>query len=96
MSFNLDALKIAVRLNDLHFAEIPFTVGRIVSVDGRANHHSQKAEKIIKIILSQVLRHYMHFKGPTSNVKFPQRQQYADIIAARYDAQNQIHNCDAL
>ncbi len=61
VSFNLDALEITVRLNDLHFAEIPFTVGRIVSVDGRSNHHTQKAEKIIKIILSQVLGHYSAF-----------------------------------
>ncbi len=93
MSFNLDALKIAVRLNDLHFGEIPFTVSRIVSVDGRANHHTQKAEKITKIILSQVFRHYMNFRGSKFTMNVAERHQYADIIAARYDAQNQLLKC---
>ncbi len=93
LSFNLDALKIVVHLNDLHFAEIPFTVGRIVPLDGRANHHTQKAEKIIKIILSQVLRHYISLRGFKFTTNVAERHQYADIIAARYDALNQLLKC---
>ncbi len=93
LSFNLDALKIAVHLNDLHFAEIPFTVGRIVSVDARANHHTQKAEKIIKIIRSQVLRHYMNLSGSKFSMNVVELHQYADVIAARYDALNQLLKC---
>ncbi len=90
---NLDTLKIAVRLHDLHFSETPFTVGRIVSVDGRAYHHTQKAEKIIKIIFSQVLRHYINLRGFKFTTNVAERHQYADIIAARYDALNQLLKC---
>ncbi len=69
MGFNLDALKIAVRLNDLHFAEIPFTIGRIIPMDGSNDYNTWPVSTLIKLIFSQALRRNTQFNGPTDFAK---------------------------
>ncbi len=96
MSFNLDALKIAVRLNDLHFAEIPFTIGRIIPMDGSNDYDTWPVNTLIKLIFSQALLRYTQFKGPNAFAKAAVRQQYVNIITARYDTRNQLLKCDSL
>ncbi len=96
MSFNLDALKIAVRLNDLHCAEIPFTIGRIILMDGSNNYDTWPVNTLIKLIFSQALRRYTQFDGRTDLAKAAVRQQYVDIITARYGTRNELLKCDSL